>query len=411
VSQLRKLKPISKGILEYAIDEGRVRFLSQETDSWRRLTIWDGKQLVAHEEYLSDDQEHYYLDWTAQGNFHDLIAFQTSWPRSQPHSFWWDRKDVDELLCYYGRPEEFAVTGQSSYHGADCYVLDLYPRDLFGIVTGQSYRCDSGVEDSQQYGHIGEARGLADQTYRWYIGTNDHRLRRLVWLVSKKPHVEHSMLDYRQVGPGYWFPMTQSYVLYGRDGDGESYVEARRDLKVLDVRINEQLPDEWFQIKLSKGVTVIDNRSGRSVTYRHEPDPPDLLGKTLPDFRDINVEFAQDRTQDGMSLVCFWDMEQRPSRYCLRQLSRRARELKAQDMIVVAVQASRVDPKDLNEWTEENDVPFPVGIVQGDERKTRFSWGVRSLPWLILADRRHIVRAEGFALSELDERIGHISRE
>ena len=41
--------------------------------------------------------------------------------------------------------------------------------------------------------------------------------------------------------------------------------------------------------------------------------------------------------------------------------------------------------------------------------KTRFDWGVRSLPWLILTDKENIVRAEGFSINELDERITTLS--
>ncbi len=37
--------------------------------------------------------------------------------------------------------------------------------------------------------------------------------------------------------------------------------------------------------------------------------------------------------------------------------------------------------------------------------KIRFAWGVKSLPWLILTDSRHVVAATGFGLSELDEKI------
>ena len=44
-------------------------------------------------------------------------------------------------------------------------------------------------------------------------------------------------------------------------------------------------------------------------------------------------------------------------------------------------------------------------MIQADEEKTRFAWGVRSLPWLILTDNRHVVIAAGFRLSELDEKI------
>ena len=32
-------------------------------------------------------------------------------------------------------------------------------------------------------------------------------------------------------------------------------------------------------------------------------------------------------------------------------------------------------------------------------------WGVRVQPWLILTDRTHVVRAEGFGLRELDQKL------
>jgi hypothetical protein len=41
-------------------------------------------------------------------------------------------------------------------------------------------------------------------------------------------------------------------------------------------------------------------------------------------------------------------------------------------------------------------------MVAGDDEKTRFAWGVKSLPWLILTDRKHIVSSDGFTPAELD---------
>jgi len=50
-------------------------------------------------------------------------------------------------------------------------------------------------------------------------------------------------------------------------------------------------------------------------------------------------------------------------------------------------------------------VPFAAKTITHDTEKTRFAWGVKSLPWLILTDQKHIVEANGFSLAELDERI------
>jgi hypothetical protein len=47
---------------------------------------------------------------------------------------------------------------------------------------------------------------------------------------------------------------------------------------------------------------------------------------------------------------------------------------------------------------------------QRDYGKPEHCWGVRSLPWLILTNPQHIVRAEDFRLSELDEKINSITQ-
>jgi hypothetical protein len=49
-----------------------------------------------------------------------------------------------------------------------------------------------------------------------------------------------------------------------------------------------------------------------------------------------------------------------------------------------------------------------ISIVQADAEAIKYSWGVRSLPWLILTDHRGVVRAEGFALDELATRIAEL---
>jgi len=129
------------------------------------------------------------------------------------------------------------------------------------------------------------------------------------------------------------------------------------------------------------------------------------VGKPLPKFEGIKLRLSAQQTKDRAILLCFFDMEQRPSRYCITQLAKRAEELKQKGIAVVAVQTSQVTENTLNEWTRKNNIPFPVGAITEDIEKTRFAWGIKSLPWLILTDQEHIVRSNGFSLAELDEKI------
>ncbi len=133
------------------------------------------------------------------------------------------------------------------------------------------------------------------------------------------------------------------------------------------------------------------------------------VGKPLPKFEGIKLNLSAEQTKDRAILLCFFDMNQRPSRNCQWQLHIRAQELKAKGIVVVAIQSSKVSEKKLNEWIRNYNISFPVGVVQGDEEKTRFAWGVRSLPWLILTDKQHVITAEGFAPAELDKKLSNNS--
>jgi hypothetical protein len=130
-----------------------------------------------------------------------------------------------------------------------------------------------------------------------------------------------------------------------------------------------------------------------------------LIGKPLPDFNMIKTDFDLEQAVGKRILVCFWDMQQRPSRNCIVQLGKKVQELKEKEVVVIAVHASNIDEKTLTEWVKKNNIPFPAGMIQGGVEEIRSAWGVKSLPWLILTDSRHMVVDTGFGLSELNGKI------
>jgi peroxiredoxin len=133
-----------------------------------------------------------------------------------------------------------------------------------------------------------------------------------------------------------------------------------------------------------------------------------LVGKALPELKDLGIKLSPADIEGKRILVCFFDMEQRPSRHCMIQLTKQAEQLKDKDVSVIAVQASKIDREVLNQWVKKYNIPFPVGMVQGDTEKVRSKWGVKSLPWLILTNSKHFVRVEGFAMNELDVKLQQI---
>jgi len=149
--------------------------------------------------------------------------------------------------------------------------------------------------------------------------------------------------------------------------------------------------------------TRFEWRNGEVVNIYIQPLP--LIGKVLPDLKDLGLNLSPADVNDKLILLCFFDMEQRPSRNCVQELSKKAKELKEKGIVTIAVQASKIEQATLNEWIKENNISFPVGLINDDSQKTHSAWGVKSLPWMILADKNHIVTAEGFNLDELDGKI------
>jgi len=133
--------------------------------------------------------------------------------------------------------------------------------------------------------------------------------------------------------------------------------------------------------------------------------PSSLVDKVLPDLKTLGINHLSADLTGKRILVCFWDMEQRSSRHCIRELVRRANELRKDDITIFAIHASKIDGNKLNEWIKKNGVPFTIGKIQNEVAEIRFTWGVKSLPWLILTDNRHLVIDAGFGLTELDDKV------
>jgi len=191
-------------------------------------------------------------------------------------------------------------------------------------------------------------------------------------------------------------------------------------ISVMKTHVTNEGLERFKQISASKSIAanvrrrlISTEEKGLTTVVDQLPQsgvkPPSIVGKSLPRLNDFKIELNPEQTDGNVILFCFFDIEQRPSRNCMLQLSTRAKELMAKDVVVVAVQASKIDDGVLNEWVEKNNIPFTIGMIQGDEEKIRFAWGVRSLPWLILTDKKHAVTAEGFAINELDEKIKNLN--
>jgi len=153
------------------------------------------------------------------------------------------------------------------------------------------------------------------------------------------------------------------------------------------------------------------DQAGVITVNRPAGEAASLMGEPLPPLDDLGLDADRAGATDKMVLVCFFDMNQRPSRRCLSHLAEQAGRLSAKSIAIVGIQTSDVDDHVFEEWMRQNNIPFPVGRIDNDVDYVKASWGVRSLPWLILTDKRHTVHAEGFAIEELGDKMKQVVTE
>jgi len=211
---------------------------------------------------------------------------------------------------------------------------------------------------------------------------------------------EVKTIELHQLPNGGWFPVKGTRTVHYRSP--KSFLASDHitvDVNSITIK-REDIPESLFNIDFPVGAKVYNAIKGITTIVA-----PTLSGKSLPDMKDFGINLSLADVNDKAILVRFFDMQQRPSRNCILHLSTRAQELRVKDVVIIAIQASKVEKAKLDEWVKENDISFDVGMIDSDSEKTRFNWGIKSLPWLILTNKMHVVIAEGFSIDELSERI------
>jgi hypothetical protein len=222
---------------------------------------------------------------------------------------------------------------------------------------------------------------------------------------------------FKDWGRGTWFPVKGTFRSYGNDrSSGEHVVSIEKRLKVEQVTVNAKLTIKDFEVEYPLGTRVLIYDTGETyiagvtpVADSVEDESNPLQDKPLPDIKQFAVADDPNQTKDKTILVCFFDMDERSSKNCMRQLSAKAQELKAKGVFIAAVHASNVDENKLRLWLQKYRIDFPAGMFKTDAAKTRDDWGISFLPWLILTDEEHIVTDVGFSPAELDDMLNRNS--
>jgi hypothetical protein len=141
---------------------------------------------------------------------------------------------------------------------------------------------------------------------------------------------------------------------------------------------------------------------GKGLPQDAEPSIPPLV-PTQP--IDLGSYLPHSLTEGRPVLLCFIDIRQPSSQQCVAELTRKADALVAKGIITVVLQASPEGTRELYAQLDAHCTAFPWHMAGEDLEARKAAWGIKSLPWLILADKKHAVVAGGFHLDELDKRV------
>jgi len=288
------------------------------------------------------------------------------------------------------------LVGQETLGGTSCYILAA--KTKYGTFT-------AWIAPEKGYNALKySVRRRGSDILRDDIRVEDRGITECVEIVDA--------IDVQKI-EGVFVPVSGTLtdkIEAGGEWESTTRIEVKRSEIVLHPDFNAL---GAFKISFPEGTEVthrdIPGRRFRWAKGKFVPDMNDyllknLLGKPLPSFAGIHFEVPS-QIDGKVLLMCFLDIQQRPSRHLVRQLTEQAKTLQARGITIVAVQGAKIDEDELEEWIKENGISFPVGMMTDDTEKTRFVWGVKSLPWLILADCSHVVAAEGFGLAELGNKL------
>jgi hypothetical protein len=305
-------------------------------------------------------------------------------------------------------------------------------RDVHGTVHLSGTRTDA--QGYYEFKTIAPLRGVADRYRLTYesaeFGSSGHVLDDPmtpgqatvlpdIQMMPLDAHLSGVVLDQNNN------PVPRKPVFVGSSAGGFSDNRATSTDDQGQFRVN-RLPAGPVSVQVDFGqgndAAYVHAHTGDHVTIRlgqHFTNfvPPDsLVGGPLPDLRTLEIGFDARRIRNKKVLVVFVDCTKRASQIAISRLQRFSRELQRRNVAVVCIQVAPADEQELQQWKRQNKISFPIAVLPGHEGQTRIpllqqssgitstlsqQWGVRSLPWTILADENHQIVATGVNITRV----------
>jgi hypothetical protein len=314
--------------LEVAFDERRARYLRDWHHAITTLNVFDGKLAIQHSQTLTSGDEGYFLATEPEAFVSGWLG-DLSWLRMAPHRFWFVKQSLSDdqqaRLCAF--TNDYVHAGEEEFNGRHCYVLE-------NARAGR--RIYIGVDDRRLHGLTvlylptefetfpevlpiasklaGRTFDSVDEVKVWVLGLGlneeaEARFREQfeeLRLPLMRPMTVEFLDDYREVAPGLWFPARQGYEMYETAAgtyeghEGTPMLNGRRELKLLEVKVNQPLAGSLFTIELKDGVPVGDQRYDPPLNYLQKADrTPEEWQKLIAEQAKEDEESEEEADSDA----------------------------------------------------------------------------------------------------------------
>lgn len=132
---------------------------------------------------------------------------------------------------------------------------------------------DTGVRerDGMKYRVLKNTR---QDTYLW-VNLQTGFLEYLAFFKDGQPFSEYECTQWDQVAPGKHFPSRQTYRYWSPEGEHAGSVAMTSQWRLTRLVYNQPLPDGTFEIELSEGLMVSDDRYGTNLNYTYQANRSD----------------------------------------------------------------------------------------------------------------------------------------
>jgi RNA polymerase sigma factor (sigma-70 family) len=297
-----------------AFDGKRLRHSFGRKELAEQLNIWDGKRAITW--FKEKGYPARYIFSRDLPHSADMMSGSLPWLEGQPHTFWWtqalpdaDREKLAREL--EGKPEDYVITGRKVYRGVPCHVLQkkgwqmvrLYVGERTGLLHGRMEGALLGnPEADRQAVKAAAAQGKKVKDFmdfvEWAESLEKKKTDQLMLGVmeaaypSDLPQRESWQLDYKEVQPGKWLPMTQGYASC-KGTHTRPVTEFRSELKVVAVKMDETLPADLFTPpEMKEGALIEDQTTDPPLSYKHKKD------RTRAEWEALRAEARKVQAED-----------------------------------------------------------------------------------------------------------------